>query len=169
MKADVKGKRKKFFACFPYPYMNGKLHLGHTFSLSKVEFMVRYKQLQGYQVLFPFGFHCTGMPIKACADKLKREIELYGNPPVFPEEAEEEGLEKGDGGGEEIVIPDKAKGKKSKAVAKTGAVKWQWEILESLGIWDDEIPNFADAKYWLSYFPPIAVDDLKRMGLCVIT
>ena len=26
----------KFFTTFPYPYMNGKLHLGHAFSLSKV-------------------------------------------------------------------------------------------------------------------------------------
>ena len=25
----------KYFETFPYPYMNGKLHLGHAFSLSK--------------------------------------------------------------------------------------------------------------------------------------
>ncbi|PNH02764.1 putative leucine--tRNA ligase, cytoplasmic [Tetrabaena socialis] len=28
--------RPKFFGNFPYPYMNGMLHLGHAFSLSKV-------------------------------------------------------------------------------------------------------------------------------------
>lgn len=27
---------EKFFGNFPYPYMNGLLHLGHAFSLSKV-------------------------------------------------------------------------------------------------------------------------------------
>jgi leucyl-tRNA synthetase len=58
--------------------MNGKLHLGHAFSLSKPEFSVRYQRLRGKNVLFPFGFHVTGMPIKACADKLKREIQLFG-------------------------------------------------------------------------------------------
>jgi hypothetical protein len=28
------------------------------------------------------------MPIAACADRLKREISTYGNPPIFPEEEE---------------------------------------------------------------------------------
>lgn len=28
---------EKFFATFPYPYMNGRLHLGHAFSASKCE------------------------------------------------------------------------------------------------------------------------------------
>lgn len=30
------GPDEKFFGTFPYPYMNGLLHLGHAFSLSKV-------------------------------------------------------------------------------------------------------------------------------------
>jgi leucyl-tRNA synthetase len=55
--------REKYMVAFPYPYMNGKLHLGHTFSLSKVDFMVGYQRLKGKNALFPFGFHCTGMPI----------------------------------------------------------------------------------------------------------
>lgn len=32
-----KAKRDKYVATFPFPYMNGKLHLGHSFSLSKCE------------------------------------------------------------------------------------------------------------------------------------
>lgn len=57
----------KFFGTFPYPYMNGVLHLGHAFSLSKLEFAAAYHRLCGKNVLFPQGFHCTGMPIKVCA------------------------------------------------------------------------------------------------------
>ena len=77
---------EKFLVTFPFPYMNGRLHLGHTFSLSKAEFVTRYHRLKGKRVLWPFGFHCTGMPIKACADKLKREVETFSCPPVFPVE-----------------------------------------------------------------------------------
>lgn len=58
-------------------------------------------------MLFPFGFHCTGMPIKACADKLKREVELFDFPPQFPqlEEVKEEVQSEG-------IPKDKSKGKK---------------------------------------------------------
>ena len=72
-----KENNEKFMVTFPYPYMNGRLHLGHTFTITKCEFAVGYQSLLGNRCLFPFGFHCTGMPIKACADKLKREMEDY--------------------------------------------------------------------------------------------
>ena len=65
----------KFFATFPYPYMNGRLHLGHAFTVSKAEFAARFQRLQGKNVLFPFAFHCTGMPIQAAANRLRREYE----------------------------------------------------------------------------------------------
>lgn len=152
----------KYFVTFPYPYMNGRLHLGHTYSLSKCEFAVGYQRLKGKICLFPFGLHCTGMPIKACADKLKREIELYGYPPDFPDEEEEEEVNVKI---EDIIIKDKAKGKKSKAAAKAASSKYQWGIMESLGMSDEEIVKFSEAEHWLDYFPPLAIQDLKRMGL----
>uniref|UniRef100_A0A182QC67 leucine--tRNA ligase n=1 Tax=Anopheles farauti TaxID=69004 RepID=A0A182QC67_9DIPT len=152
---------EKFLVTFPYPYMNGRLHLGHAFSLSKAEFAVRYHRLKGRRVLFPLGFHCTGMPIKACADKLKREIELYGCPPVFPRE-EAVVVEQPE---ERDVVPrDKSKGKKSKATAKAGTAKFQWQIMQSLGLTDAEIAKFADTDHWLEYFPPLAIRDLKELG-----
>lgn len=155
---------EKFFATFPFPYMNGRLHLGHTFSLSKCEFAIRYHRLKGKRCLFPFGFHCTGMPIKACADKLKREIETYGFPPRFPDDeppTPTEDLK------DEIVPIDKSKGKKSKAIAKAGSAKFQWQIMKSLGLDDEEIKKFADASYWLDHFPPLAIKDLHSIGMHV--
>lgn len=38
--------KQKFLTTFPYPYANGRLHLGHTFSLSKCEFAAGYQRMQ---------------------------------------------------------------------------------------------------------------------------
>ncbi|KAL6122171.1 leucine--tRNA [Nucleospora cyclopteri] len=72
--ADVDYSKEKFFITFPYPYMNGKLHLGHLYSISKADIFSYFKEMQGFNVLFPFSFHCTGMPIAASAQKLREEI-----------------------------------------------------------------------------------------------
>ena len=45
----------------------------------------------------------------------------------------------------QVIIKDKSKGKKSKAAAKAGPGKYQWQIMQSLGMEDKEI-----AKYLLS-------------------
>lgn len=158
---------EKFMVSFPYPYMNGRLHLGHSFSMSKCEFAAGFERLQGKKVLFPFGFHCTGMPIKACADKLKKEMEKFGNPPVFPvETAENDEPEKAEPETKQPGAPAAMK-KKGKVAAKSSGAKYQWQIMQSLGIPDEEIPKFADATYWLQYFPPLAIDDLKKFGVHV--
>ena len=34
---------EKWFQTFPYPYMNGRLHMGHAFSLTKCEYMIRFQ------------------------------------------------------------------------------------------------------------------------------
>eukprot|EP00092_Neocalanus_flemingeri_P105682 GFUD01135485.1.p1 GENE.GFUD01135485.1~~GFUD01135485.1.p1 ORF type:complete len:1177 (+),score=443.87 GFUD01135485.1:130-3660(+) len=155
---------EKYLVTFPYPYMNGRLHLGHTFTISKCEFAVGFQRLKGKKCLFPFGFHVSGMPIKACADKIAREMKMFGNPPVFPveEETVPAVVER-----EEFVIKDKSKGKKSKATAKQGAGKYQWQIMQSLGMVDEEIAKFGSTDHWLEYFPPLCMADCKRMGLHV--
>lgn len=43
--------------------------------MSKAEFMTRFQRQLGKRALFPFGFHCTGMPISSAAIRLRREIE----------------------------------------------------------------------------------------------
>ncbi|XP_018025140.1 leucine--tRNA ligase, cytoplasmic [Hyalella azteca] len=153
----------KYLVTFPYPYMNGRLHLGHTFTISKAEFAVGYQRLKGKRCLFPFGLHCTGMPIKASADKLLRELQEFGFPPQFPETQAEEAPV----ASSEPIIVDKSKGKKSKATAKAGGFKYQWQIMRSLGLQDEEIKQFTDTNHWLDYFPPATKRDLQRVGLHV--
>ncbi|CAF0882204.1 unnamed protein product, partial [Brachionus calyciflorus] len=153
---------EKYVATFPYPYMNGRLHLGHTFTLAKCDFAVGYQRLIGKKCLFPFGLHCTGMPIKAGADKLTREMADFGYPPNFPKEEATQQIEQEV---KELEIKDKSKSKKSKATAKAGNAKYQWQIMQSLGLGDEEIKQFADPQHWIRYFSPAAIADLKTMGL----
>ena len=107
-----------------------------------------YHALKGENAIFPFGFHCTGMPIQAAANKLKHEIETYGCPPVFPEESSaspEEQTEQAapaEQAGETVV--GEFHGKKTKLVAKTGGSSaHQWTILEKQGVPVEEIPKFV--------------------------
>ena len=58
-------KKEKFIVTFPFPYSNGHLHIGHAFSLTKSVFRAQFERHMGKNVLFPFAFHCTGMPIQA--------------------------------------------------------------------------------------------------------
>ena len=73
---QLKEKHPKWMGTFPVPYMNGSLHLGHAFSISKVEFGAGYQRMLGKRVLFPHGFHVTGMPIKVRISN-RNKMSLY--------------------------------------------------------------------------------------------
>lgn len=121
--------------------MNGKVHLGHGFSMTKAEFYSRYKQIKGYNNFFPIGFHGTGMPIAAAAKKLKDEINDIG-------------LEKL----EEMVELNKQ---------KTGNKTFtQYEIMLMNHVEKNDIPKFVDAEFWLQYFPERSRSDFTSLGIC---
>jgi leucyl-tRNA synthetase len=69
--ANVQPGKPKFFVNFPYPYVNGLLHVGHAYSASRCDVLARFKKMNGYNVLFPQGWHCTGTPITAAARRVK--------------------------------------------------------------------------------------------------
>lgn len=141
--------------------MNGTLHAGHSFTVSKVEFTAGFARLQGKRVLFPLGFHCTGMPIKACADKLVDDVKRFGqnfeNYQEDSEEPAENGIPiapvQGVNVKEDIT---KFKSKKGKQAAKTVKTNYQFQTMLTMGIPKEEIHKFSDASYWLEYFPPSA-------------
>ena len=62
--------RPKFLLTTPYPYVNGFLHIGHTYTYMRVEALARYKRMKGFNVLFPFAFHATGSPIDTAARRV---------------------------------------------------------------------------------------------------
>ncbi|KAM4059125.1 tRNA synthetases class I (I, l, M and v) domain-containing protein [Hirsutella rhossiliensis] len=163
--AELREKQPKFFGCMAYPYMNGVLHAGHTFSASKVEFAAGVARMQGKRTLFPMGFHCTGMPIKACADKLVNEIKLFGQD-FSGYKPEDEAEAKPATGAAPAKKEDVTKfsTNKSKANAKTVKMTYQFQIMKSIGIPQEEIHLFADPQHWLKFFPPLATRDLSSLG-----
>jgi len=145
--------------------MNGSLHAGHSFSLSKVEFATGYQRMKGKRALFPLGFHCTGMPIKASSDKIKREVELFGkNFEDVPEEEDEEPQPPPTNAAAKEDVT-KFAAKKGKAAAKAVKLRYQFQIMLALGIPLEEIHQFAEPEHWLKYFPPICMRDCTSLGL----
>lgn len=69
--AEPDPMRKKLFVTFPYPYMNGPLHVGHAFSAARVDVYARFKRMQGYNVLFPWAWHWTGQPLAGASERVR--------------------------------------------------------------------------------------------------
>lgn len=65
-------EKPKFFATFPYPYVNGAPHMGHSYSIYRLDSFVRFKRILGYNVLFPQAFHATGEPILGLVERLRK-------------------------------------------------------------------------------------------------
>lgn len=107
------------------------------------------------------SFHATGMPIKACADKLVNEIEMFGE--EFQRYTETDAVVEEQPAAKK-EDPTKFTAKKGKAAAKTIKAKYQFQIMEASGVPREEIHLFADPQHWLKHFPPLVTKDLKSLG-----
>jgi leucyl-tRNA synthetase len=61
-----------FFIHFAYPGISGFLHVGHMRGFTYTDVFARYKRMTGHEVLFPAGFHASGIPAVAFAAEVKR-------------------------------------------------------------------------------------------------
>ena len=64
--------KKSFFIHFAYPGVSGYLHVGHMRGFTYADIIARYKKMKGYNVIFPAGFHASGLPSVAFAKKVER-------------------------------------------------------------------------------------------------
>lgn len=112
------------------------------------------------------------MPIKASADKVLREIRMFGKD--FSGWSETDVVANGEPEppaptqGETKTDVTQFRAKKSKAVMKAGAkTKYQFQVMLSLGVPLEEIHLFADAAHWLRYFPQTWQKDLTDFGCAI--
>jgi leucyl-tRNA synthetase len=74
-------ERKKIFLTVAYPYPSGAMHIGHGRTYTVPDVYARFKRMQGYNVLFPMGWHVTGAPVIGIASRIKDKdpwtLELY--------------------------------------------------------------------------------------------
>lgn len=64
-----KDNREIYSIDTPPPTISGKLHIGHIFSYTQAEILVRFKRLMGYNIFYPFGFDDNGLPTERLAEK----------------------------------------------------------------------------------------------------
>lgn len=69
---DTVSGKENFYALVEFPYPSGDLHVGHWDAFAVPDIFVRMKRMQGYNVLFPFGYDAFGLPAENAA--IKRNI-----------------------------------------------------------------------------------------------
>jgi len=67
---DRKERTKPTFAInTPPPYPSGDFHVGNALNHTYIDFVARYKRMRGYNVLFPQGWDCHGLPTEVRVEK----------------------------------------------------------------------------------------------------
>ncbi|MGZ7107988.1 MAG: leucine--tRNA ligase [Methanobacterium sp.] len=81
--------KMKMFITVAYPYPSGAMHIGHGRTYTVPDVYARFKRMQGYNVLFPMGWHVTGAPVIGIAKRIARKdpwtLDIYKNVHKVPE------------------------------------------------------------------------------------
>ena len=74
--ADVDPSRPKYLVTFPFPYMSGPVHVGTAYTLTRLDVIARYFRAKGFNVLFPFAWHWTGVTIAGISERIRQGDEF---------------------------------------------------------------------------------------------
>ena len=66
---DIKSKKKIYSIDTPPPYISGNMHIGHAFSYSQQDFIIRFMRMKGFNVFYPFGTDDNGLPTERFIEK----------------------------------------------------------------------------------------------------
>ncbi|MBM3247608.1 valine--tRNA ligase, partial [Candidatus Pacearchaeota archaeon] len=70
-KFNAKSKKPFYSVDTPPPTVSGKMHIGHAFSYSQQDFLVRFKRMKGFEIFYPFGTDDNGLPTERLIEKTK--------------------------------------------------------------------------------------------------
>jgi len=70
-KADFTNK-KIFSVDTPPPTVSGEMHIGHAFSYSQQDFIVRFNRMQKGSAFYPFGTDDNGLPTERLVEKINK-------------------------------------------------------------------------------------------------
>ena len=73
-------KRPTFSIDTPPPYPSGEFHVGLILNWTYFDMVARYKRMRGYNVHFPQGWDCHGLPVEVEVEK-KHKIKKTDLPP----------------------------------------------------------------------------------------
>ena len=65
----MENKNEKFLIDMPPPTISGTLHMGHAFSYTQMDFLARFNQMKGKELIYPFGYDNNGIPTEKFAYK----------------------------------------------------------------------------------------------------
>ncbi len=71
-KFDLGKKTEIFSIDTPPPYISGKMHIGHAFSYSQQDFIIRFMRMRGFNVFYPFGTDDNGLPTERFIEKINK-------------------------------------------------------------------------------------------------
>ncbi|MCC8419149.1 MAG: valine--tRNA ligase [Rickettsia endosymbiont of Glossina mortisans submortisans] len=56
----------------PPPTVSGQLHIGHVYSYTQTDFIVRFQRMTGKNIFYPMGFDDNGLPTERLVEKQKQ-------------------------------------------------------------------------------------------------
>jgi valyl-tRNA synthetase len=67
---DKNSKKPQFVIDTPPPYPTGNFHIGNALNWCYIDFFARYKRMNGFNVMFPQGWDCHGLPTEVKVEEI---------------------------------------------------------------------------------------------------